>query len=60
MTDIHIHDVRHTGNHLAAMSGASLRELMGRMGHVSMDAPLIYQHRTADRERSSLIHWTRC
>lgn len=48
---IHIHDLRHTGNHFAAMTGASTRELMGRMGHASMDAALIYQHRTADRDR---------
>jgi len=25
---------------------------MGRMGHASMDAALIYQHRTADRDRA--------
>jgi integrase len=30
------HDVRHTGNTLAASSGASTRELMHRMGHASM------------------------
>jgi len=36
----------------AAMTGASTRELMGRMGHASMDAALIYQHRTADRDRA--------
>lgn len=48
---IHFHDLRHTGNHLAAASGASTRELMGRMGHASMRAALIYQHRTADRDR---------
>jgi integrase len=51
LAQVHIHDLRHTGNHFAAMSGASLRELMGRMGHVSMDAALIYQHRTLDRDR---------
>ena len=28
MTGIHVHDLRHTGNHLAAISGASTRELM--------------------------------
>ena len=49
---IHIHDLRHTGNHFAAMTGASTRELMGRMGHASMDAALIYQHRTAGRDRA--------
>jgi integrase len=48
---VHFHDLRHTGNHLAAASGASTRELMGRMGHASMRAALIYQHRTADRDR---------
>ena len=30
---IHFHDLRHTGNTLAANAGASLRELMERMGH---------------------------
>ena len=43
---VHFHDLRHTGNHFAAISGASTRELMGRMGHVSVDAALVYQHRT--------------
>jgi len=48
---VHFHDLRHTGNHLAAASGASTRELMGRMGHSSMRAALIYQHRTDARDR---------
>jgi integrase len=39
---LHVHDLRHAGNHFAAVSGASTRELMGRMGHVSMRAALIY------------------
>jgi integrase len=38
----HFHDLRHTGNNLAAASGASTRELMHRMGHGSMRAALIY------------------
>ena len=49
--DLHFHDLRHTGNHFAAASGASTRELMGRMGHVSMRAALIYQHRIVERDR---------
>jgi len=49
--DLHFHDLRHAGNHFAAASGASTRELMGRMGHASMRAALIYQHRTAERDR---------
>ena len=52
LVGIHIHDLRHTGNHFAAMTGASTRELMGRMGHASLDAALVYQHRTADRDRA--------
>jgi integrase len=32
---IHPHDLRHTGNTIAAATGASLRELMERMGHSS-------------------------
>lgn len=46
----HFHDLRHTGNHLAASAGASTRELMHRMGHGSVRAALIYQHATADRD----------
>ncbi len=46
----HFHDLRHTGNHLAAAAGASTRELMHRMGHGSTRAALIYQHATQDRE----------
>lgn len=49
---VHLHDLRHTGNHLAATSGASTRELMARMGHASMRAALIYQHATAPRDRA--------
>jgi integrase len=45
------HDLRHTGNTLAASSGASTRELMHRMGHASMRAALIYQHATSKRDQ---------
>ena len=47
----HFHDLRHTGNQLAANAGASTRELMHRMGHGSMRAALISQHATTDRDR---------
>jgi integrase len=47
----HFHDLRHTGNQLAASAGASTRELMRRMGHGSMRAALIYQHATDDRDQ---------
>jgi integrase len=41
---LHFHDLRHTGNVLAAASGVSTRDLMARMGQDSMAAALIYQH----------------
>ena len=47
----HFHDLRHTGNILAAASGASTRALMHRMGHGSMRAALIYQHATSQRDQ---------
>jgi integrase len=36
LAGVHVHDLRHTGNTLAAMSGVSTRDLMARMGHDSM------------------------
>lgn len=50
--EIHIHDLRHTGNTLAAMTGASLKELMARMGHSSTKAAMIYLHAAKDRDRA--------
>jgi integrase len=47
----HFHDLRHTGNHLAASAGATTKELMHRMGHGSMRAALIYQHATSERDQ---------
>jgi integrase len=44
------HDLRHTANTLTAMTGASTRELMHRMGHASSDAALRYQHATTARD----------
>ncbi|HEY3008755.1 MAG TPA: site-specific integrase [Micromonosporaceae bacterium] len=47
----HFHDLRHTGNNLAAATGANLRDLMHRMGHASTRAAIIYQHATEQRDR---------
>jgi Phage integrase family len=54
---LHFHDLRHTGNHFAAASGASLKDLMARMGHDSERAAIIYQHeaRGADLVITSAI-----
>ncbi|GAA2129242.1 site-specific integrase [Actinomadura napierensis] len=50
--ELHFHDLRHTGNTFAAGSGASLCDLMERMGHDSVRAAMIYQHRTAGGNRA--------
>lgn len=50
LSGVHLHDLRHTGNTMAAATGASLRELMERMGHSSTRAALIYQHATRERD----------
>lgn len=46
----HFHDLRHTGNTLASLSGASLADLMARMGHSSTRAARIYAHTTKQRD----------
>jgi integrase len=51
LDSFHLHDLRHTGNTLAGEAGATLRELMDRMGHASTRAALIYQHRTTQRDK---------
>ena len=48
---LQFHDLRHTGNNLTR--GASLKEVMRRLGHASTRAALIYQH--ADRESERAI-----
>jgi integrase len=55
--ELHFHDLRHTGNHFAANSGAGLRDLMARMGHDSTRAAMIYQHeaRGADKAITDAI-----
>ena len=52
VSDLHFHDLRHAGGTLAAASGASLKELMARLGHSWTRAALIYQHATRDRDRA--------
>ena len=55
--DLRWNDLRHSGAVLAAATGASLAELMGRLGHSTPAAALIYQHiaKGRDREIASLL-----
>ena len=48
--DLRWHDLRHTGAVLAAHTGATLAELMGRLGHTTPGAAMRYQHAAADRD----------
>jgi integrase len=49
---LHFHDLRHVGGTMAAGTGASLKELMARLGHSSTRAAMIYQHATQDRDEA--------
>lgn len=51
LPDVHVHDLRHTGNTLASQTGATLKELMQRMGHSTVRAALIYQHAAPGRDQ---------
>ena len=48
--DLTPHALRHTGAVLAAQSGATLAELMARLGHTTPAMALRYQHASADRD----------
>jgi integrase len=48
---LRFHDLRHTGQTLAAEAGASLADLMRRLGHSSMVAAKRYLHATDSRDR---------
>lgn len=48
--DLRFHDLRHTGAVLAAATGATLAELMARLGHSTAGAALRYQHAAQDRD----------
>ncbi|WP_371480505.1 tyrosine-type recombinase/integrase [Kitasatospora sp. NBC_00315] len=50
MDGFRFYDLRHTGNVLAAGTGASLKDLMAHMGHSAVRAALIYQHATAEQQ----------
>jgi integrase len=47
---IRFHDLRHLAGTSAATAGASLREIMARMGHASSDASLRYLNASARRD----------
>jgi integrase len=48
--DLRWHDLRHTGAVMAAQAGATMADLMARLGHSSADAALRYQHTARGRD----------
>ncbi len=50
--DLRFHDLRHTGATLAAATGATLAELMSRLGHSTVGAALRYQHAAQDSDKA--------
>ncbi|MGJ6122972.1 site-specific integrase [Mycolicibacterium sp. Y3] len=51
--DLHFHDLRHAAGVMAAQTGATLRELMDRLGHTSPNMSMRYQH-TAEGRAAAL------
>ncbi len=51
MTGLHFHDLRGSGATLAAQQGATIAELMNRLGHKSATAAMRYQHATPSADR---------
>lgn len=50
--DLRFHDLRHSGAVMAAQSGATLAELMARLGHRTHTAALRYQHQAQGRDKT--------
>lgn len=48
--DLRWHDLRHSGAVMAAQAGATMADLMARLGHSSADAALRYQHTARGRD----------
>jgi len=49
--DLRFQDLRHSGAVLAAATGATLAELMGRLGHSTPQAAMRYQHVAGGRDK---------
>jgi integrase len=50
--DLRFHDLRHSGAVLAAATGATLAELMARLGHSTPAAAMRYQHAAQGRDQA--------
>jgi len=50
VSQVRLHDLRHIAQVYAAEAGATLPELMARLGHATPAAAMVYLHARADRE----------
>jgi hypothetical protein len=60
VTGLRFHDLRGSGATWAAVAGATLPELMHRLGHRTHTAALRYQHATDEATARSPTAWARC
>ena len=49
--DVRFHDLRHTAGTLATQNGATLKEVMSRLGHSTTAAAIRYQRAADERDR---------
>jgi integrase len=49
--DLDLHDLRHTGASMAGEEGASIAELMHRLGHTTPAMAMRYQHSSRERDQ---------
>ena len=49
--DLRLHDLRQSGGTMAAVTGATLAELMARLGHSTPTAAMRYQHAAQGRDK---------
>jgi integrase len=52
VTGLHFHDLRGSGATWAAQAGATIAELMARLGHSTATVAMRYQHATTERDRA--------
>ena len=57
--DLRVHDLRHTGAVLAAQAGATLAELMARLGQSTPHAAMQYQHAARGRDAEIAVALSR-
>jgi integrase len=52
VSDLHLHDLRGSGATWAATTGATVAELMNRLGHRTPTVAMRYQHATEERDQA--------